>query len=358
MKLYLPLILFVSGTVLVTSCKKEPEPEPAPAAGSTVTTDILTGFSSNVAQATYNDLSLRTSQLHQQVLTFRSSMSESDLAACKQLWRDARMAWEQSESFLFGPVSTDNIDPRIDTWPVNFTSLDSVLNSSAVFTSTYVDSLEDALKGFHPIEYLLFGQNGNKTAMDFNSRQLDYLEALTLNLEALTYALAHSWDPQVTGNYHAQFTAAGNNSSVYASQRAAFEELVNSMTGICDEVANGKMFEPFSQQNAALEESPFAKNSITDFINNIKGVENAYLGKYTADGTGLEDLVRQHNLSLDGSVKTKISTAISSLNAITVPFGQAITQQPVQVQNAMNAINDLKAELENNLLPFVQQHTN
>ncbi|MGL5889470.1 MAG: hypothetical protein ACRC3B_06275, partial [Bacteroidia bacterium] len=64
------------------------------------------------------------------------------------------------------------------------------------------------------------------------------------------------------------------------------------------------------------------------------------------------------NLSLDGRVKQAIDNAQASLNAITIPFGQAIIQQPVQVQNAINAINDLKAVLENDLLPYVQLQTN
>lgn len=353
-KYILPAALLL---VSAAACKKE-KVEPDDASVSSLNTTILTSFSQHVAQATYNDLKAKADSLSSAIAAFNSTTSDPNLTVCKQAWRDARSAWEQSEGFLFGPASVQLIDPRIDTWPVNYTDLDSVLNSSAVFTTGYIDSLEDALKGFHPIEYLLFGTGGNKTASQFTSREKDFLQALAHNLQALTAQLKSDWDPAVSGNYSQQFNAAGNGSPVYTTQRAAFEEMVNAMTGICDEVANGKISEPYTQQDPSLEESPFAFNSITDFTNNIRSVENVYKGRYSSDGEGIEDLVRHYNLSLDGTIKTKIQSAIASLQNITVPFGQAITQQPVQVQNAITAINDLKSTLENDLMPFIQQYTN
>jgi uncharacterized iron-regulated protein len=137
-----------------------------------------------------------------------------------------------------------------------------------------------------------------------------------------------------------------------------YEEIVNSMIGICDEVANGKIEEPFVAQNPLLEESPFSYNSITDFTNNIRSVQNVYLGKYLLDGKGIEDLVRANNLSLDANIKNKINAAIAALNNVTVPFGQAIILQPIQITNAQNAINDLKSTLENDLLPFIKTTVN
>ena len=172
-----------------------------------------------------------------------------------------------------------------------------------------------------------------------------------------SFPTAFVWDASVSGNYGNIFINAGNGSAIYETQRAAFEELVNAMTGICDEVANGKMDEVYLAKDPSLEESPFSKNSITDFTHNIRGVENVYLSRYSADGKGLEDLVKKYNLSLDNEIKTNISSAIGALNTVTVPFGEAIISQPLQVQNAIDAINALKTTLEEKLLPFVQQHS-
>ncbi|HEU4719593.1 MAG TPA: imelysin family protein [Bacteroidia bacterium] len=350
------LFLFCT-TVIFLSCRKHHDDDPQPAT-STLTADVLSDLSDHVIGATYNDLEAQASVLYQDVLTLQAATNETNLSACRQSWRECRSAWEQSEGFLFGPVESQNIDPRIDTWPVNFNDLDSVLSSSAVFTSGYIDSLDDALKGFHPVEYLLFGVNGNKAATDFTPRQLDLLTALTENLRSLTASIAAQWNAANPNGYRSQFVSAGSGSTVYTTQRSAFEEMVNAMSGICDEVANEKIDGPYVAQDPSLEESPFAFNSTTDFTNNIKSVRNIYLGSYTSDGKGIEDLVRQYDLSLDGSIKQKINAALAALGTVTVPFGQAIAQQPVQLQNSMSAISDLQQTIDNQLMPFIQAHTN
>ncbi|MBK7968655.1 MAG: hypothetical protein IPK08_06775 [Bacteroidetes bacterium] len=70
----------------------------------------------------------------------------------------------------------------------------------------------------------------------------------------------------------------------------------------------------------------------------------------------MEDIVRKHNLSLDNTIKTKINNAKTALGNITVPFGEAIVSQPIQVQNAIDAINELKTVLETDLMDLVQLH--
>lgn len=340
--------------LFASACKKESGDPVTPSSGFS-NVDVLNDFVSDVAQDNYNDLAQRSATLRDRIATFSASLSDADLALCKQQWRDTRLSWERSEALLFGPVATGNIDPRIDTWPVNFTDLEAQLAGPNAFTPGYVAGLEDALKGFHPIEYLLFGVNGNKASQQFTARELEYVNALANDLAGLTSTLSESWDPATPGNYSHAFTSAGNGSTEYPSQRAAFEELVHAMAAICDEVANGKMGEVLIAQDPLLEESPFAKNSITDFTNNIRGVENVYHGRYQEDGMGLEDFVRLHDLQLDGTIKQRIAAAIAALGTITVPFGQAIIEQPVQVHQAIDAINALSQTLDNDLLPLVQQ---
>ena len=323
----------------------------------TLNAEILDNFSATLAQAVYADLAVKTTTLNDQVIALETGgATNAEMDACRNTWKQARESWEQSEAFLFGPVSTDNIDPRIDTWPVNFTDLDAQLESDEEFTAAYIDGLEDALKGFHPIEYLIFGEDGEKAAADLSDRDIEYLKGLAKNLKDLTDDLNVSWNPSTTDSYHLAFTKAGDGSSIYPTQLSAFEELVNAMIGICDEVANGKIDEVLVAQDPSLEESPFSQNSMIDFTNNIKGVQNVYLGKFSADGKGLEDLVRKHNLQLDSDIKLKINTAITALGNVSIPFGEAIISQPIQVQNAVDAINDLKDMLEEQLLPYVQQH--
>ncbi len=353
---YLKVLCISAALMSFTGCDDN---EGGSSVNQTLNGQIVEDFSNNVALAVYNELAAKTSTLYDQIVALDTDgATEPELLACRTTWRSARETWEQSEAFLFGPVSTDNIDPRIDTWPVNFTDLEQQLASEAEFTEAYIDDLEDALKGFHPIEYLIFGEDGNKPAAALSTRDKEYLKGLAQNLKKLTADLKDEWQPATSGSYHQIFSTAGEGSTSYPTHKAAVEELVNAMAGICDEVANGKIDEVFVAQDPTLEESPFSQNSITDFTNNIKGVQDVYLGKYAADGKGLEDLVREYNLQLDGDIKLKLAAALTALGNITDPFGEAITTQPILVQNAVDAINDLKTILEEDLMAFVQQHTN
>jgi putative iron-regulated protein len=335
------------------SCKKDDSND----TNHTVTNkQIIENFSANIAYVSYSELEQEAITMQQNIHSFRLNPTDSMLNVCRDNWKSSRKTWEQTEAYLFGPAATENIDPRIDTWPVNFNDLEAIINGSDVLNEAYINNLDDALKGFHPVEYLLFGMNGNKLHTDFTVRELEFLEALALNLNALTGQLADGWNPGISSSFYYDWTTAGAGSTVYTSQLSAFDEMVSAMAGICDEVANGKIAEPFNAQNPSLEESPFSGNSIIDFTNNIKGVQNVYLGKYNSDGKGLEDLVKEHNLSLDGTIKQKIANSITALGNITDPFGTAILTQPIQVQNAIDAINDLKATLEDELVPLVQLH--
>lgn len=348
--------LFASAALIAVSACSD-DNDNSSQVNTTLNTEVLADFSATIALPVYTDLAAKTSTLYDQVIALKTDgATDTELEACRTTWKQARQIWEQSESFLFGPVSTNNIDPRIDTWPVNFTDLDAQLNSDNKFTEEYINNLEDALKGFHPIEYLIYGSNGQKTASELTARHIEYLEGLALNLKTLTASLQTSWETSTSGSYYTAFANAGNGSTVYTTQLAAFEELVNAMSDICDEVANSKINDVYEAQDASLEESPFSKNSITDFTNNITGVQNVYLGKYTADGKGLEDIVRAYNLQLDSDIKSKLNAALTALGNITDPFGEAIKSQPIQVQNAVTAINDLKTVLDEQLHPFVQQH--
>ncbi|MGC4037750.1 MAG: imelysin family protein [Chitinophagaceae bacterium] len=348
-------VAFAAVTVIaIPACHKNDD------SGSTdvtkLKTDILADAANTVIVPSYTDLSAKAGQVLSTVQALNTTTNDANLTAARAAWQAIRQTWEQSEAWLIGPVESDNIDPRIDTWPVDFNSLDSILNTSNTLDEAYVNDLDDALKGFHPIEYLLWGQDGNKAAADFTAREKEFLLALAQNLNTLCSDVKASW----TGGYANSFATAGTSgNATYPTTKSAYEALVDGMSGICEEVANGKMKEPFDApvgEGQQFEESPFAKNSMIDFTNNIQGILKMYQGQFTSDGKGVEDLVRNYNLSLDNEIKTKHAAAITAMNAVTDPFGEATVSQRTQISNAMDKINDLLSTLDTKLKPFVQQY--
>lgn len=350
-------LLILLSVIFISSCKKDENAEPSnnPMTNQEIQNNILHDFAQHVALATYEEMENRMNSFYSKCTAFDAVQDQSTLDNARLAWKSVREVWEQSEAFLFGPVSTNNIDPSTDTWPVDYLALDSLMNTGIAFTQSFMNSLGDEMKGYHPAEYLLWGADGNKLPSDFSAREREYLIALAADLQLKATSLRTSWDPSVHDNYLDHMVNAGQSTSIYPSQSAALEEMINGMIGICDEVANGKMFEPFAGLDPSLEESPFSKNSLTDFKNNISGVKNVYYGDFILDGTGFNDFLIKNNASLHSAISNQINNAIISFDGITVPFGEAIISQRTQVQHVMDQINILKTTLETQALPFIQQ---
>lgn len=350
------LIVTLTILLVISACKKSDNNDTNTVVDATLTGKVLGHFATNVATANLLDLQNRAAELDAAIIAFVASPNQSGLDAAKQKWYATRIAWEQSEAFLFGPVATKELDPAIDSWPVNFVDIDSVIAGNSVYSNAFMDSLNPTLKGFHPIEYLLFGTNGTRQFSELSQRQLQYLLALSAHLKRITAQMHEEWSVS-GGNYATQVSAAGTAASQeFATQKDAVLEVVNAMIGIVDEVGNGKIQEPFAAQNPGLEESPFSANSWTDFKNNIAGVRNVYTGQYGTAGTSLSDWVKQYNKSLDTKIAQKIDAVVSNMNTYTMPFGQAIINQPSSIAATQGLLNDLKNTLESELVPLVQQH--
>ncbi|MCB0527395.1 MAG: hypothetical protein KDC61_01560 [Saprospiraceae bacterium] len=351
MKKYFFLLILLTGLVPQSCEKSTVDP-----GDTTDYSEVLIAITDQVIIPTYTDLYDRSQALVNTLDALLANQTIANLESARQAWRDARIPWEQSEGFLYGPVETLGLDPSIDSWPVNQADLDAVLNSSDVLTKSYLDGQEGTLKGFHTLEYLLFGPNGNKQVGDFTPRQFEYLVACAQSLQGACEALRDNW----TGgqvNFGQVFRTAGQNSNVvYPSQKSALQEIVNGLITIADEVANGKINEPFSQEDLTLEESRFSANSKADFADNIRSIRNIYLGDYpAAEDKGLYLVIEAKNPALDTKVRQQIDEAIQAIEAIEGTFTTAIFNSKTSVQNAQNKVRNLQETLQNEVYPVIDQ---
>jgi putative iron-regulated protein len=347
------LFCVIGFTFLFTSCSKKSDVVSSDATPVNES-QVLTDFAYKLANPNYQDIQAKANLLNLTVITLNTSTNEANLAAARAAWFSTRQAWEQCEGFLFGPVEDYNYDPTMDDWPVNKVDLDSLLASSNPLTLSDIDALPTSLKGFHPIEYIIFGVGGTKTAEQLTVREKQYLISLTQSLYNTTTALRNSWDPELSNSFTNELVNAGKGSTRYASRKDAFIAIATSMAGICEEVADGKMQEPLAARDSTLEESQFSHNSTTDFKNNMIGVQNSYFCKYAEDGHGINEIVASLNISLDNKIQSQINTVINSFNEIDKNYGKAIYTQQVQIHNTQNAINTLRTMLETDLINFIQ----
>ena len=314
---------------------------------------MLNDFANTVVLATYTDLDNKAGELLAAVKALETDTSQANLEKAQQAWIATRIPWEQSEAFLFGPVDTQGLDPALDSWPVDHVNLQSVLDSNDVLTVDFVSGLEDTQKGFHTIEFLLFRDGNQRKASDITERELEYLVSTTENLKTSTSQLRLAWAPEGE-NFSSAVAQAGIGSAIYPSQSAAVQEMVNGMITIADEVANGKISDPYNESNTTLVESQFSFNSISDFQDNIRGIQNVYMGKYASDGQGLNDFVSSKDPELDSRFQAEVQAAIDAIGAIPDPFRDSITANRGAVQAAIDAVSKVQLTLEQDILPLVQ----
>ena len=342
-------------SLLFFACNKATQSTPQGEDFTTTEQTVLTDFTNNIALSSYLTLSIKATALNTALENLNANTTDANLETARQAWKDMRTVWEQSESFLFGPVEDNDYDPNMDTWPTDYVQMDSLLASNNPLTVADIQNLTLSLRGYHPIEYIIFGDHGSRIAAELTARQKLYMLSLSADLTGTCNDLYLSWSSAPI-NFAQEVITAGYGSSKYAKRQEVYMAMLEALIGICDEVGGGKMAEPFAAKDPQLVESPYSGNSTTDFKNNIIGIKNVYLG--LNGGAGLSALVAIKNKSLDNKIQGEITAAINSFDNIPGYYEEAIlaTDGRVKIQQTMDALETLKATLEDELEPFIVQY--
>ncbi|PCI52821.1 MAG: iron-regulated protein A precursor [Gammaproteobacteria bacterium] len=328
-------------------------------------TELITNLTNDVIVEGYETLNTKANAFFLATQNLVNTPTDENLLAAQNAWKAAREPWEQGESHIFGPVDSLSIDPHLDSWPLNTNDLQSLLDGTSTFSADFISLLNDDVQGFHTMEFLLFGDgvaDNEKLIAEMTLREREYLSATAEVFQGYTQDLYDAW---VSGDDAYQDKLLTVDNDIYVSQLAVVEELINGMIGIVDEVGNGKIADPFSESAAtadtSLVESQYSWNSLTDFTDNIIGVQNVYRGEFdgAADKTGIIDFVHAADSTLATRVDDEITVAIAAIIAIAgeneLPFRQAIsnTEARVRIQAAIDALATLQASLENDVLTLL-----
>jgi len=313
--------------------------------------EVINDFTNNVVYFRYVSLVHSAEEMQTSVNNLVAETSDANLADARAKWKAMRADWEQSEGFLMGPVESNDYDPNTDTWPTDYVQMDSLLASANQLTTDDVKNLSQSLRGYHPLEYMIWGKGGSKTAAGITARQKTFMTSLIDDLlENNVQALFNDWFLG-SSNYKEQVVTAGQGSTEFSTRQALFLNIVSAMSDICGEVGSGKMYEPFVARDSTITESPYSSNTLVDFKNNIVGLQQVYLG--LNGGKGIHNLVAARQLDLDQKIQAHINAALNSFDQITVRYEEAIFSQRTQVQNTMDQLEALNDLLENDLKNFI-----
>ena len=274
---------------------------------------VLENIVDKVIVPTYTSLADNTEALEKTLngLTANTITQAQINTACEE-FKAARQYWERSEAFLMGAASDFDVDPTIDSWPLNRTLLLNYFNNGM-----NNEMLDDAtILGFHALEFILFRDGKPRKVAEFQGKdtyknfenitgaqELTYAQTICTLLKNRTFQLQVAWDGGANASRLAVVKAAGleytttnglsfgdnlkkagvsGGKSTFATLKAAIAQVLSddegSCVGISNEVGTAKIANPFANGDVSYVESPYSYNSIPDFRDNIRSIRNIWLG--------------------------------------------------------------------------------
>lgn len=307
---------------------------------------VANAYVSDIVIPTYKDLATSADRLYEASVRIKENVSagrltDADMQAACEAFSQARVYWERSEAFLYGAASDYNIDPHIDSWPLDQSQMAGFLtNSQMVAGLNSADPIAfvrrnnnefDTALGFHGIEFVLWRDGKPRTAQAFladetleafagrgvnGQTEAAFLVAVAGDLRDHCYELEYAWGGEAIASAHKErvnaiglgvramdghgyYYNADMLLSGYSRISSAYLEttltnmtavlcniLVGGCSNICAEVADQKMGQAYrvatgqgGEDDASdYIESPYSKHSFIDYQGNIYSIKHSLYG--------------------------------------------------------------------------------
>jgi len=390
----------------ITSCDKngdDPDEEGIKAEMVAVTKQYINA----VVYPTYSNLAAETEDLYNSCVTMKShfdagSLTDADVAAACEDFKAAREYWEKSEAFLYGAASDFNIDPHIDSWPLDQGQMADFMSNATMVKGLYSDDPIafvsenygdfDTALGFHGLEFVLFRNGSNRPASAFSGKEdhesfdgkdvdakdeLAFLVAVSGDLRDHCYQLEVSWLGDAANSSHAarvselkmdtkansgyyfgdNMLKAGDGVSTMLTVNEPLVTLVGSSG--CGKVAEQKLGQASRVSTGTSEdpeeskdyiESPYSRRSFIDYRDNLYSIKNSLYGNFdksSPETHSVMNLLEDYKYEGLATLQSALETAIQSLTT-PIDQGHYFAENPAAdyVKTAIDAIAALNTQLE------------
>nr|WP_229734561.1 imelysin family protein [Halopseudomonas salina] len=320
----------------------------------------------DMAHANYQDALKTARTLNEATDALIAEPTEENLAAAKQAWLQARVAYQQSEVFRFGNAVVDDWEGQMNAWPLDEGMIDYVaaddyqyemgnegataniianqeinVGGETVDVSTLTPEIlanlneaggseANVATGYHAVEFLLWGQDlngfehgaGSRPVTDYAKgeectngncdRRGEYLDAVTDLLVNDLEWMVGQWAPGEGGNYRQELLAL--------QPQEVFQKMLFGMGSLSlGELAGERMKVALEANSYEDEHDCFSDNTHNSHFYNAKGVQNVYLGTYTTtdgeemSGPALSDLMADRNPELDQKLRGDLEQTMAAL---------------------------------------------
>ena len=297
-----------------------------------------------VVYPTYQALASNARTLYSAAQTLYKSaeagtMTQDQINVACEAFKNTRQEWERSEAFLFGSATDNELDPHIDSWPLDRDELERALTNDnliagfksenpAKFVSEHNTEFQSVL-GFHGMEFVLFRNGKHRTVEALKANDTDegvtsvrgidelaFLQAVAADVRNITALLEFTWMGSAASN-ETKAILSGEGSYVFSKLRynglasngtmcfgqnllspssttgytswqgTMNQILVGGCSNICAEVADQKLGQAYrvaTGQGSTTEdskdyiESPYSHRSFIDYQDNIYSIKNSLYG--------------------------------------------------------------------------------
>ena len=304
-----------------------------------------------VVYPTYQALASNARTLYSAAQTLYKSaeagtMTQNEINAACEAFKNTRREWERSEAFLFGSATDNELDPHIDSWPLDRDELERALTNEnliagfksenpAKFVSEHNTEFQSVL-GFHGMEFVLFRNGAHRTVEALKANDTDegvtsvkgidelaFLQAVAADVRNITALLEFTWMGSAASN-ETKAILSGEGSYVFSTLRdnglashgtmcfgqnllspssttgyqswqgTMNQIFVGGCSNICAEVADQKLGQAYrvatGQGNTTEDskdyiESPYSHRSFTDYQDNIYSIKNSLYGTRDINAT-------------------------------------------------------------------------
>ncbi|HSC88119.1 MAG TPA: imelysin family protein [Polyangiaceae bacterium] len=308
----------------------------------------------DIVLASYRDALSAAQDLDAAVDAFVAEPSEEALAAARLAWKASRPPYLQTEVFRFydGPIDDPEDGPEglLNAWPLDENYIDYTVDApdSGIVNDATQEITAEALlglneqggekniaTGYHAVEFLLWGQDlstdgpgarpfTDYTTADNADRRAEYLQVVTGLIVDELSGLVDAWELD-QDNYRKAFLA-----------EAPEEQLRRILTGMITlsgfETGGERLQTAYDTRDQEDEHSCFSDNTHVDMIEDVRGIQNVYLGQYqTLAGETVGDvdasvraLIESHDAELADELTARIAESLTLAEDLEVPFDQGI----------------------------------
>lgn len=305
---------------------------------------VAKNYVQEVVYPTYQALASNARTLYSAAQTLYKSaeagtMTQNEINAACEAFKNTRREWERSEAFLFGSATDNELDPHIDSWPLDRDELEKALKNEtliagfksenpAKFVSEHNTEFQSVL-GFHGMEFVLFRNGAHRTVEALKANDTDegvtsvrgidelaFLQAVAADVRNITALLEFTWMGSAASNetkailsgegsyvfstlrYNGlasngtmcfgQFLLSPSSNTGYQSWQGTMNQIfVGGCSNICAEVADQKLGQAYrvaTGQGSTTDdskdyiESPYSHRSFIDYQDNIYSIKNSLYG--------------------------------------------------------------------------------